>query len=102
MAAAVESPITTARTPGNGRVAACWGAVIGSAPTRSSRVFTLRSTPGVLEAVSSTPPTLTAITTARPASTVLTIVLYDCRPIPATAIRRTTAKPAAISVSHSK
>ncbi len=66
MAAAVESPITTACTPGSVRVADCCGAVSGSAPTRSSRVLTLRSTAGVLCAVSSMPPTFTTTTTTRP------------------------------------
>ena len=94
--------MTTACTPGSGRVADCCGAVSGSAPTRLSRVLTLRSTAGVLCAVSSTPPTFTATTTTRPATTVLAIFLYDCLPTPATAISRTTAKPAAMSVSHSK
>ena len=102
IAAAVESPITTACTPGSDRVAACCGAVSGSAPTRSSRVLTLRSTPGVLDAVSSTPPTFTAMTKTRPAITIFAIFRYGCRPIPAAATSATTAKPAAISVSHSK
>ena len=94
--------MTTACTPGSVRVADCCGAVSGSAPTRSSRVLTPRSTAGVLCAVSSTPPTFTATTTTRPAITVLAIFLCGCRARPATAISRTTAKPAAIRVSHSK
>ena len=73
-AAAVESPITTACTPGSGRAAGAAAAVSGSEPTRSSRVLTLRSIPGVLAAVSSTPPTFTAQTTASPAPTVFSMI----------------------------
>ena len=94
--------MTTACTPGSGRATGPAAAASGSAPTRSSRVLTLRSTPGVLEAVSSTPPTFTAQTTASPAPTVFSMVRYDCLRTPATAISAMTAKPAAMSVSHSK
>ena len=101
-AAAVESPITTACTPGSGWLTVCGSVASGSAPTRSSSVLTLRSTWGVLDAVSRTPPTFTAQTTTRPAMTVLAIFLYDCLRTPATAISPTAAKPIAMSVSHSK
>ena len=44
----------------------------------------------------------TAMAKARPAITIFAIFLYGCRPTPAAATSATTAKPAAISVSHSK
>ena len=64
--------------------------------------MTLRSTPGVLDAVSSTPPAFTATTVTSPAMTVFAIFWCDCLRRPATAISATTANPAAMSVSHSK
>ena len=64
--------------------------------------MTLRSTAGVLEAVSSTPPTFTAATTTTPMTAVLAMAAWDCRRRPASAMSGMTAKPAAMSVSHSK
>src|SRR5579859_3063392 len=64
---AVESPITTACTPGCAGPAAVVP-VRGSTPTRSSSVLTLRSTRGVPDAVSAIPPRFTAMTTAIPAA----------------------------------
>ena len=101
-AAAVESPITTACTPGSGRATDPGAAWSGSVPTSSSSVLTLRSTRGVLRAVSSTPPMFTATTTASPAPTVFSMARWDCLRTPATAISATTAKPAAMSVSQTK
>ena len=101
-AAAVESPITTACTPGSGLATGGGTGWSGSAPTRSSSVLTLRSTLGVLDAVSKTTATFTAQTATRPATTVFAMAEWDCLRTPATAISATAANPATMSVSHSK
>src|SRR6201999_2494431 len=63
--AAVESPITTACTPGCGAPDDTVPPS-GSTPTRSSSVLKLRITCGVPDAVSAMPPTSPATTTASP------------------------------------
>ena len=97
--AAVESPITTACTPGWAAPAAAVP-VSGSTPTRSSSVLTLRSTCGVPDAVSAMPPTFTATTTAIPPASSFQIA--GRLRTAATATSGTTANPTAISVSHRK
>ena len=97
--AAVESPITTAWTPGSAPPIGA-GSASGSTPTRSSSVLTLRSTLGVLAAVSAIPPTLTRQTTAMPA----TSIFHSAGRLrtAATATSGITANPTAISVSQTK